>query len=80
MRRHADEYSVGHDNVRIEHLVLVAHNGKVFDIPILMQQLSVHRLVDNSNSTDTSDGDTTDDDDSITPAGYRWEENSQFQP
>ena len=46
MRRHADEYSVGHNDVRIEHLVLVAHNGKVFDIPLLMQQLSVHRMVD----------------------------------
>ena len=37
-------------------------------------------ISDNSNSTDTSDGDTTDDDDSTTPAGDRWEENSQFQP
>jgi hypothetical protein len=35
---------------------------------------------DNSNSTDTSDGDTTDNDDSITPAGDRWEENSEFRP
>jgi hypothetical protein len=47
MHRHTNEYWVGHDNVRIENiLILIAHSGKVFDIPILMQQLSVHRLVD----------------------------------
>jgi Exonuclease len=46
MRRHADEYSVGHDNVPVEHIILVAHNGKVFDIPFLIQQLSVNGMVD----------------------------------
>jgi hypothetical protein len=35
-------------------------------------------ISDNSNSTDMSDGDTTDNNDSITPAGDRWEENSDF--
>jgi uncharacterized protein YprB with RNaseH-like and TPR domain len=41
-----DEYPVGHDNVCIEHIILVAHNGKVFDIPFLMQQLSVNGMLD----------------------------------
>jgi hypothetical protein len=34
----------------------------------------------NSNSIDTDEGETTDDDDIITPAGDRWDENSQFRP
>jgi DNA polymerase III alpha subunit (gram-positive type) len=46
MRRHADEYSVGHDNVKVQHIIFVAHNGKVFDIPFLIQQLSVNGMVD----------------------------------
>jgi DNA polymerase III epsilon subunit-like protein len=37
MQRHSDKYLVGHDNVCIEHINLVAHNGKLFDIPFLMQ-------------------------------------------
>jgi DNA polymerase III alpha subunit (gram-positive type) len=46
MRRHVDEYSVGHNNVPVKHIILVAHNGKVFDIPFLIQQLSVNGMVD----------------------------------
>jgi hypothetical protein len=46
MQQHFDKYLVGHDNICIEHIILVAHNGKVFDISFLMQQLSVNGMVD----------------------------------
>jgi hypothetical protein len=46
MRRHANEYSAGHKNVKVQHIIFVAHNGKVFDIPFLIQQLSVNGMVD----------------------------------
>jgi hypothetical protein len=46
MRRPADKYLVRHDDIRIKHPILAPHNGKVFDIPILVQQLSVHRMAD----------------------------------
>ena len=44
MCQHADEYSASHEQ-EIKHLILVGHNGKVFDIPFLVQQLSVYQLV-----------------------------------
>jgi DNA polymerase III epsilon subunit-like protein len=46
MCQHSDEYSNQHVDVRIEHIILVAHNGKVFDIPFLIQQLSENKMVD----------------------------------
>jgi DNA polymerase III epsilon subunit-like protein len=46
MRRHADEYLVGRENVKVQHIIFVAHIGKVFDIPFLIQQLSVNGMVD----------------------------------
>jgi DNA polymerase III alpha subunit (gram-positive type) len=46
MRQHADKYWVGHNNVPAKHIIIVAHNGKVFDIPFLIQQLSVNGMVD----------------------------------
>lgn len=42
MREQADEYSL----VPIEHVILVGHNGKAFDIPFFIQQLSAHQMVD----------------------------------
>jgi DNA polymerase III epsilon subunit-like protein len=48
MRQHADEYLVGHNNVEVKHIIFVVHNEKVFDIPFLIQQLSVNGMVDNS--------------------------------
>jgi DNA polymerase III epsilon subunit-like protein len=44
--RHANKYSVGHENIEVQHIIFVAHNGKVFDIPFLIQQLSVNGMVD----------------------------------
>jgi DNA polymerase III epsilon subunit-like protein len=41
MQQHADEHQ-GH----IDHIILVGHNGKVFDIPFLVQQLSVHGMAE----------------------------------
>jgi DNA polymerase III epsilon subunit-like protein len=41
MQQHADE----HDGP-IDHIILVGHNGKVFDIPFLVQQLSVHGMAE----------------------------------
>jgi DNA polymerase III epsilon subunit-like protein len=38
MHQHAGKYSVGHDNDPVKHIILVMHNGKVFDIPFLIQQ------------------------------------------
>ena len=42
MRQHADEYSLA----QVEHVILVAHNGKAFDFPFFLQQLSVHQMLD----------------------------------
>jgi DNA polymerase III epsilon subunit-like protein len=46
MQQHSNKYPDGHDNVCIKHIILAAHNGKVFDIPFLMQQLSVNGMID----------------------------------
>jgi DNA polymerase III epsilon subunit-like protein len=46
MCRHSDEYSSQHVDVRIDHIILVAHNGKGFDIPFFMQQLSRNKMAD----------------------------------
>jgi hypothetical protein len=42
----ADEYLAGHDNIEVQYIIFVAHIGKVFDIPFLIQQLSVNGMVD----------------------------------
>jgi DNA polymerase III epsilon subunit-like protein len=46
MRQHANKYLVGHKNVEVQHIIFVPHYGKVFDIPFLIQQLSVNGMVD----------------------------------
>jgi DNA polymerase III epsilon subunit-like protein len=46
MQQAADEYSSANDHNEINHVILVAHNGKVFDIPFFIQQLSVHQMTD----------------------------------
>ena len=45
MHRQADDFSASHQLV-IEHIILVAHNGKVFDIPFFMRQLSNYEMLD----------------------------------
>jgi DNA polymerase III epsilon subunit-like protein len=45
MQRRANEYSAG-KKITIEHIILVAHNGKSFDIPFFIQQLSKHNMLD----------------------------------
>lgn len=44
MCRRADEYST-ENNQPVEHIILVAHNGKAFDIPFFIQQLSRNDMV-----------------------------------
>ena len=39
----ANEYSASHDK-EIKHIIVVGHNGKVFDIPFFVQQLAAHQL------------------------------------
>jgi hypothetical protein len=46
MQQTADEYSSEDDHNEINHVILVAHNGKVFDIPFFIQQLSVHQMTE----------------------------------
>ena len=46
MQEAADKYSSANDHNEINHVILVAHNGKVFDIPFFIQQLSVHQMTD----------------------------------
>jgi len=46
MQQAADEYSSANDHNEINHVILVAHNGKVFDIPFFIQQLSAHQMTD----------------------------------
>jgi DNA polymerase III epsilon subunit-like protein len=46
MQQAADKYSSANDHNEINHVILVAHNGKVFDIPFFIQQLSVHQMTD----------------------------------
>jgi DNA polymerase III alpha subunit (gram-positive type) len=41
MQQHADEYGGGGS---VDHILLVGHNARVFDIPFLMQQLHVHNI------------------------------------
>jgi hypothetical protein len=43
MQQQADDYSTSHEKI-IEHVILVGHNGKVFDIPFFVQQLSVNHM------------------------------------
>ena len=43
MQQTADDFSSLHDNQpRIDNIIWIAHNGKAFDIPFFMQQLSKH--------------------------------------
>ena len=44
MQRRANKYSV-EDGIEIDHIMLVAHNGKAFDIPFFIQQLTCHKMV-----------------------------------
>jgi DNA polymerase III epsilon subunit-like protein len=46
MCQHSDKYSSQHVNVCIEHIILVVHNGKAFNIPLFMQQFSVNKKAD----------------------------------
>jgi DNA polymerase III epsilon subunit-like protein len=39
MQQHADDHDTS-----INHIVLVGHNGKVFDIPFFVQQLHIHKI------------------------------------
>ena len=39
MQQHADE-----SNYPVDHIILVGHNGKVFDIPFLFNQFRIHKL------------------------------------
>jgi DNA polymerase III alpha subunit (gram-positive type) len=41
MLQHADELD---DNVPIGHIILVAHNAKVFDVPFLLHQMCEHGI------------------------------------
>jgi DNA polymerase III epsilon subunit-like protein len=45
MQGRADEYSA-EKGITIGHIILVAHNGKGFDIPFFLQQLSKHNMLD----------------------------------
>jgi hypothetical protein len=45
MQEHADEYSTTHGKV-IEHIILVGHNGQVFDILFFVYKLCVHHIID----------------------------------
>ena len=45
LQQRADRYCAEQKR-RINHIILVAHNGKIFDIPFLKQQLSRHQLPD----------------------------------
>jgi DNA polymerase III epsilon subunit-like protein len=46
MCQHSDKYSSQHVNVCINHIILVAHNGRGFNIPFFMQQLSKNNMAD----------------------------------
>ena len=46
LKQQADEYFSAEGHEKIEHIILVAHNGRVFDIPFFMQQLLTHEMVD----------------------------------
>jgi hypothetical protein len=46
MQQVAYEYSSPNDQDEINHVILVAHNGKAFDIPFFSQQLSVHQMLE----------------------------------
>jgi DNA polymerase III alpha subunit (gram-positive type) len=46
MCQHSSKYSSQHVDVCIDHIILVAHNGKGFDIPFFMQQLSINKIAD----------------------------------
>ena len=39
MQQHADK-----SNDPVDHIILVGHNGKVFDIPFLFNQFRIHKL------------------------------------
>lgn len=45
MQQQADDYGTSHES-EVDHIVLVAHNGKVFDIPFFVQQLRIHEMED----------------------------------
>ena len=45
MRRQADNFSASRQ-LMIEHIILVAHNGKVFDIPFFVHLLSNYEMLD----------------------------------
>ncbi len=40
MQQYADDY----DGCSINHIVLVGHNGEVFDIPFFIQHLCIHKV------------------------------------
>jgi DNA polymerase III epsilon subunit-like protein len=42
MQQHADKYEDNKEVPPAENIILVGHNGKVFDIPFLIHQLSGH--------------------------------------
>ena len=44
MQQRADKYSA-EDGIKIDHIMLVTHNGKAFDIPFFIQQLTCHEMV-----------------------------------
>ena len=41
MQQHADEF---HDDVPIDHIILVGHNAKVFDVPFLLHHMCEHGI------------------------------------
>jgi DNA polymerase III alpha subunit (gram-positive type) len=45
MHGHADKY-LAKKGITIGHIILVAHNGRGFDIPFFLQQLSKHNMLD----------------------------------
>jgi hypothetical protein len=45
MQEHADEYE-DNDSAPASHIILVGHNGKVFDIPFLIHQMCEHTIAD----------------------------------
>jgi hypothetical protein len=46
MQQHAGKYDDDKDAPPVENIILLRHNGKVFDIPFLIHQLSEHGIAD----------------------------------
>jgi DNA polymerase III epsilon subunit-like protein len=46
MQQHPDEYENNKKGSPIDNIILVGHNGKVFDLPFLIHQLSEHGIAD----------------------------------